>query len=157
MKLKMLLILTVLIIYTSSAFAVPTKKYDDITKTLKVIDNGKDVLVIKQQSIVNEITTFEEVFNITAVDNYKFKDKDLTVRWEKFKGIEDILGAELFIKQRISYQVNVPIIGHDLINIPENKKFGVPKVPKILRVIFIFNFPTLSTASNLSTPNFSSL
>src|SRR3990172_4690690 len=87
------------------------RKFDKKNKTLIIINTttNKDLLTVQQISVKPDIATMEEVFEITAFDDYKFnKLKDFNIRWQKFKGKKDITEAKWEILKNVEYNTSVP-------------------------------------------------
>ncbi len=112
MNYKNILILSFVLILVPTVSAINSNsKFDENNKTLFITDPKTNMilLTIQQLSVNPELVTTEEIFKITAFEDYKFNNlKDFKVRWQKFKGNKDVTKVKWEVLETVQYNTTVP-------------------------------------------------
>ncbi|MCX9009509.1 MAG: DUF2341 domain-containing protein, partial [Candidatus Methanoperedens sp.] len=113
------LLLGLFLINTASAVSSKNKfSEDNDTLIIKSPASGNVLLAVQQISVKPDLVTMEEIFKITAYENYTFKkNKDFNIRWKKHEGRTDITGLKWEILEEVEHTVTVP----DYIDVEKNK------------------------------------
>ncbi len=93
--------------------------FDNENKTLiiKNPETKETLLTIQQVSVETDLTIMEEIFNITAYENYTFtENQDFKVRWKESNGNNNITKIKWEILENIEYNVTIP----DYIEVEKN-------------------------------------
>jgi len=106
---KIFLTLLYIFIFIIPASALNlSKNWDGENKTLEIYNNENLAAKLKLISATSDITTFEEILELTAYTNYTFDNlKDFKTRWNVIKGKNNITKSEWYIYKNVSYEITV--------------------------------------------------
>jgi len=115
----LLLLLGLSLVNMASAVS-SNSKFDEDNNSLIIKSPAADkaLLTIQQISVKPDLVTMEEIFKIIAHEDHTFqKNKDFSVRWQKYKGETNITGLKWEILEEVEYNVTAA----DYANVEKNK------------------------------------